>query len=197
MNLERLIAILRTQTELTRVVGNGFVNPHSYRGDYAQLAFEPAVNVTVGSMLAAATSALNTEFQGYKGGTYRMDGTAWVYLAQRGYCGNELTEEMLAEMLAINPPILSSDVVPLWESASKDAGHARYFLTAEEAGLDAEMKSGILSAVLRHSAIRCDGRYYLLKQTEPVVLAELTGKAALVKSARAKLTKEEREALGV
>lgn len=60
----------------------GFANPHSYRGYYDQLAFEPAYGVTIGSMLDAAKSAVGAIYYGYKGGSYRMGKWTDVYPRQ-------------------------------------------------------------------------------------------------------------------
>lgn len=68
----------------------GFGEPHSYRGYYEQLAFEPARNVTVGAMLAAARSALGKTFQGWKGGDYVMNEDSSVWLAHLGAVGEPL-----------------------------------------------------------------------------------------------------------
>lgn len=80
----------------------GFANPHSYRGYYEQLAFEPARNVTVGEMLAAARSALGKTFQGWKGGDYVMDEGSCVWLAQQGDCG-EMLGALLLECMIDDP----------------------------------------------------------------------------------------------
>ena len=56
----------------TRVLPVGFGSPHSYRGYYEDVAFEIKRDVTVGSMLDAARSALGATFQGWKGGDYEM-----------------------------------------------------------------------------------------------------------------------------
>lgn len=47
MYLEKLIAFLETR-DPTIVVLLGFHAPHSYRGFYEQLAFEPLENTTIG-----------------------------------------------------------------------------------------------------------------------------------------------------
>ena len=51
-----LIKTLRGEN-LDKVLKLGFLNPHSYRGYYEQLAFEPAPNVRVGDMLVAVEEA--------------------------------------------------------------------------------------------------------------------------------------------
>lgn len=70
-----------------QVVDHGFNNPHSYRGYYDQLAFEPCENTTVGAMLACAEAALGGTFQGYKGGDYTMDRDTDCWLARYGSTG--------------------------------------------------------------------------------------------------------------
>lgn len=74
-----------------KVLPVGFRNPHSYRGDYIDLAFEVARDVRVADMLADARSALGTTYQGWKGGDYRMTAYTQVWLVQeRGDCGESL-----------------------------------------------------------------------------------------------------------
>ncbi len=53
MNLIELIEFLEKQNQ-DIVVPMGFSNPHSYRGNYIDLAFEPKENVTVREMLKDA-----------------------------------------------------------------------------------------------------------------------------------------------
>lgn len=73
------------------VFERGFECPHSYRGYYDQLAFEPAENVRLGLMLDLAQRALGQTYEGYKGGSYTMDGETECWLANYGSCGEELT----------------------------------------------------------------------------------------------------------
>lgn len=87
MTLGQLIEELRKHPTDT-VVKHGFTNPHSYRGYYDHLAFEPARNVSVGSMLAAAESALGETFEGWKGGQFTMDEDTLCWLAYEGTCGD-------------------------------------------------------------------------------------------------------------
>lgn len=65
----------------------GFGRPHSYRGYYEDLAFEPVANTTIGNMLAAARSALGATFEGYKGGDYVMGERTDCWLAEYGDTG--------------------------------------------------------------------------------------------------------------
>lgn len=87
MTLGELIAALEEALETAdpeMVVPVGFANPHSYRGYYDELAFEPAVGVTVGSMLACAKGALGSTYTGWKGGDYVMQEWTNVWLSRRG-----------------------------------------------------------------------------------------------------------------
>lgn len=86
----------------------GFHEPHSYRGYYDQLAFEPTTNVTVGEMLDAAESALGETFTGYKGGDYTMGEYTDVWIAHYGECGDGISHMLLDYMLGKKPtPSLS------------------------------------------------------------------------------------------
>lgn len=100
MSLSTIIDRLKKE-DPARIVAHGFHNPHSYRGDYEQLAFEPTENVTVGSMLACAESALGATYSGYKGGEYTMHGFTDCWLAEYG-CTSEdmLGPRLLDAMLA-------------------------------------------------------------------------------------------------
>lgn len=100
MYLDELIERLE-RADQTRVVPIGFANPHSYRGVYAHLAFEPARDVTVASMLACARGALGQTFTGYKGGEYEMGPYTPVILAEHGSCGEEIGPMFLSLMLGV------------------------------------------------------------------------------------------------
>lgn len=98
MNLQELIATLEKH-DPAKTVRMGFSDPHSYRGDYSELAFEPKEHTTVGAMLVAARSALGATFQGYKGGDYRMDEWTHCWLAQYGCSGETIGPILLGFML--------------------------------------------------------------------------------------------------
>jgi hypothetical protein len=87
--LNEIIARLE-QEDPTLVLPIGWHNPHSYRGYYECVAFEPKPNTSVGDCLAAARKALGSTYSGWKGGDYRMDEWTDCYLAERGDCGDEL-----------------------------------------------------------------------------------------------------------
>lgn len=89
MSLGDLIAALE-RLDPTLRVPLGFGHPHSYRGYYDELAFEPRENVTIGAMLADARSALGSTYEGWKGGDYTMSEYTPVHLAHEGHIGEEL-----------------------------------------------------------------------------------------------------------
>lgn len=92
--------IKRLEKEHDHNVPHGFSNPHSYRGYYEELAFEPKENTTVGAMLAAAREALGNTYTGWKGGEFKMHEYTPVHLAEIGSCGEELGSRLLEYILA-------------------------------------------------------------------------------------------------
>ena len=72
MTLGQLIKKLEEVKDKGKVIEFGFGNPHSWRGSYDQLAFEPKNNVTIQEMLDDAKKALNSTYYGHKGGQYTM-----------------------------------------------------------------------------------------------------------------------------
>lgn len=94
MNLGELIAFLEKQDqEIIPLLG--FHNPHSYRGNYHDLAFEPTVDKKISELLAIAKSALGETYIGWKGGEFRMDNFSDVWLANRGCSGEPLSLPLL------------------------------------------------------------------------------------------------------
>ena len=102
-SLQDLIDALKA-ADPDRVLPLGFKRPHSYRGYYEDLAFEPAAGVRVGDMLAAARGAVGETFGGWKGGEYVMSEYSTVWLAYRGRCGETVGPFLLALMLGAPPP---------------------------------------------------------------------------------------------
>ena len=95
MVLHQLIeALENADQEYVAPIGFGY--PMSYRGDYADVAFEPVQNATVASMLAHAKSALGTTFFGYKGGEYTMHEYTSCYIANNGELGDEIGPVLIA-----------------------------------------------------------------------------------------------------
>ena len=90
MTLGKLIEWLEQQ-DPELVVKDGFGSPHSDRGSYDELAFEPIPEAKIGDMLAYAKSALGATFEGWKGGEYGMCEYTPVHIGNYGECGDEIT----------------------------------------------------------------------------------------------------------
>lgn len=89
MNLGELITLLEG-VDPNLVFPKGFGEPDSWRGVYAEIAFEPAENVSAASMLAHAKSANGARFNGYKGGSYLMGLETPVHIERYGcYSGED------------------------------------------------------------------------------------------------------------
>lgn len=70
---------------------DGFKNPHCYRGHYEDVAFEPAGEaMNVCDLIAICKSAIGKTFEGWKGGSFEMDETTPVWIAERGESGRKL-----------------------------------------------------------------------------------------------------------
>jgi hypothetical protein len=98
MGLGDLIARLE-QEDPTRILPIGFAEPHSYRGYYHQLAFEPRRDIAIGDVLAAARSALGARFVGYKGGEYTMTEHTDCWIAEYGSDSDNKIGPLLLELL--------------------------------------------------------------------------------------------------
>lgn len=106
MTLENLIRALAAVPPDTKIRW-GFHRPHSYRGHYSELAFEPCGPTTAGAMLACARDAVGKTFVGYKGGDFTMDGSTRCWLSDYGECTwgeGVITVDMLARILANEIP---------------------------------------------------------------------------------------------
>jgi len=102
LTLGEVITALSAHDPATRLKV-GFRHPHSWRGDYSELAFEVAENVTVGEMLEAAQFALGTSFQGWKGGNYPMDENSFVWLVrEEGTSDGETVGMLLLSLMLAN-----------------------------------------------------------------------------------------------
>lgn len=84
LGLGDIIAALEAEPDQERILPVGFHRPHSYRGCYDELAFEPVADVPVSILLEAARSALGTTYEGWKGGEYYMDEYTECWLADPG-----------------------------------------------------------------------------------------------------------------
>lgn len=95
-------------------------------------------------------------------------------------------------------------IVTLYEPASSDGysskGDKQYNLDKTVAVAQGKQKHGnYANTPFEHLAVKdTDGKYYLLKQAEPVLLADSAeAKAEIKKTALAKLSAEERQVLGL
>ena len=108
LNLKNLIISLNyLMKKHPEIVGKkvfGFHNPHSYRGYYCQLCFEPIFS-TIEEMLESAKSALNKSFFGRDGDEYLMTEVSECYIAEQGYTDyypDGITYDRLIEMFELN-----------------------------------------------------------------------------------------------
>ena len=102
ITLKRLIITLNTvesnENSLVKVEDyhSGFTlgyphKPHSYRGYYSDLAFEISdFKLTSKDFLDRCICCLDKEFEGYKGGLYKMDEDTPLWIADYGSCGKAL-----------------------------------------------------------------------------------------------------------
>ena len=86
-----------------RILPIGFADPHSFRGYYEQLAFEPRRDIAVGDVLEAARSALGATYEGYKGGEYTMSEWTTCWIANYGSSSDNLIGPLLLELLLAQP----------------------------------------------------------------------------------------------
>ena len=99
MTLGEIIKRLEREPQ-DKVIPHGFGRPCSYRGYYDQLAFRREENIKVVSMLIDAQGAVDHVFDGYKGGSYKMDLETYCWLvAEARDCGDWISESMLTAML--------------------------------------------------------------------------------------------------
>lgn len=98
MTVQEIIDILKKYPE-SKELKFGFTNPHSYRGNYFDVAFVLTIGSTVHETLDVVNSVIGETFTGYKGGDYEMHEYTDCYLAQYGSSGEEVTMFTLAYML--------------------------------------------------------------------------------------------------
>jgi hypothetical protein len=86
LTLGNLIQVLEAAPESAKI---GIGKPHSYRGYYRDLAFEPCTPPRPASeVLIEARACIGKVFTGYKGGTFEMDETTPLWIATWGSCGD-------------------------------------------------------------------------------------------------------------
>lgn len=103
MNLGEYIARLERENP-DKKVPMGLGKPHSWRGSYDELSFEPVKDTTVGEMLADARSAVGKTFIGWKGGEYTMTEFTRINVDFRGKWsdGSQLLEMLLDLLFSDN-----------------------------------------------------------------------------------------------
>lgn len=69
---------------------DGIRDAHSYRGYYSDLAFSVGSKRKVADVLADVRAAVESTFEGYKGGEFTMYEDAPVWIASYGCCGTRL-----------------------------------------------------------------------------------------------------------
>lgn len=82
-----------------RILPIGLHKPHSFRGDYADLAFEPAYDVSAGDVLDTLQSCIGQAFEGYKGGHYTMDENSWCFISEYGTSAGDRIGPILLHFL--------------------------------------------------------------------------------------------------
>ena len=103
MTLGEVIEFLEKR-DPTEHVKNGWAEPNSYRGYYADLAFAPTMNTSIDKMLSFARGAVGQTYEGYKGGECKMELDTDVWLASWGRGGVEITKLLLFVILDPNIP---------------------------------------------------------------------------------------------
>lgn len=156
MNLGDIITTLEAANP-DQVVHHGFHNPHSYRGDYYDLAFEPTHNITVAEMLEAARSAVGATYQGYKGGDFKMTASDWCWLSEEGSASGEtisplLLEFMLTPVASPEAPNQTVDQSQLEAAARRALDNLAAFIlnspdpSTEALGAQHELRQALLNA---------------------------------------------------
>jgi len=104
MQLQYLIEWLEKQDQMA-TVKDGFGSPHSDRGYYEDLGFDPVEETTFGAMLAHAKAAMGATFPGWKGGEFTMHSYTDCHIGEYGNCGEEITSAHLKLwLLTANAP---------------------------------------------------------------------------------------------
>ena len=99
MYLNEIIDELR-RVDQNKLLPFRLTNPHSYRGDYSELAFERLdFTSSVGDWVKMLKAQIGQTYQGYKGGEYTMAEYSNVFIAEYGSCGSEINELVLELLL--------------------------------------------------------------------------------------------------
>ena len=79
----------------------GFDDVHSWRGIYAEVAFEPSGPTTLGAMRALVERALTEEFEGYKGGEYTYNEYTTAHLDGYGRYHEDASGRLMMLMASL------------------------------------------------------------------------------------------------
>ena len=102
LTLGELISTLEKMPENTTLPD--LADPHSYRGFYEDLAFEPGEGAaTAGELLTRCRSAVGECFRGYKGGYYTMNCDTPLWIAHYGRCGDRFISISADEGIETQP----------------------------------------------------------------------------------------------
>jgi hypothetical protein len=103
MDLGDYIDLLQKQ-DPNKEVENGLGKPHSWRGSYWEVAFEPVGKTTFGEMLKDAENALGNTYTGWKGGEFVMTSETEVNVDREGvYSGGGELEQMTEDFQVPDP----------------------------------------------------------------------------------------------
>lgn len=90
MTLRELIKFLETSLDKGyRLLKPGITHPHSYRGYYDELAFEPTEQEWIEDVLSMARACVGVTFTGWKGGEFTMHEYTPVWLSNIGESSQE------------------------------------------------------------------------------------------------------------
>lgn len=84
--------------------GQSISEPHSWRGDYEQISFEPVTaKVTTAEILKQLDEIYGTLLTGYKGGEYYVGGDEELYVAHDGSANTDciMETELVGEVLMV------------------------------------------------------------------------------------------------
>jgi hypothetical protein len=103
MDLGDYIELLQKQ-DPNKEVKNGLGNPHSWRGSYDEVAFEPVGKTTFGEMLKDAENALGNTYFGYKGGEFVMTPETEVNVDRAGQYSDGFELENMTDAFNVPDP---------------------------------------------------------------------------------------------
>lgn len=118
-SLGELIRALEASDQ-ERIVPIGFSEADSWRGSYNELAFTPAPDVAVKTMLVVARSSLGRTFSGYKGGEYEMSEWTPVHLSFHGRSDDYFPLVAVADTEAVKAQMRADDEAAYLEAFPSD-----------------------------------------------------------------------------